>query len=88
MIQLPEKYKNAKILEESRDLVKIETRDGREFWIRKNESTAPTPSPAGVKHRGLKPKKIGFRDSDGTIYRNAEGQERAHVAFAARPRGF
>lgn len=84
---LPEKWARARILEESRNLVKLETLSGQEFWIRKNNFVAPAPKPE-ASHRGRKPKKIGFRDSDGTIYRNGEGRERMHAAFAARPRSF
>jgi hypothetical protein len=84
---LPEKYAGAKILEESPNLIKIEITSGSEFWIPRNKSAAPKPE-SGVVHRGRKPKKIGFRDKDGTIFYNAEGQERMHVAFAARPRSF
>jgi hypothetical protein len=87
MIQLPEKYKNAKILDESPSLIKIETPSGQELWIRKNESMAPAPKPEASRC-GRKPKKIGLRDSDGTIIYNADGQERMHVAFATRPRSF
>jgi len=94
MVTLPQKYAGATILEESTNLVLIETADGNSFWIRKNDNEFPAASkpepgaPRRYRGPGKKPKKLGFRDSDGTIYRTAEGQERLQLAFAARPRSF
>jgi hypothetical protein len=85
MIQLPEKYRNAKVLDQTPNLVLIETVDGNSFWVRRNNSVAPTSDP-GAAHCGKKPKRLGLRDSDGSIIYNAEGLERLHRGFAARPR--
>ena len=84
---LPEKYAGARILDESPSLIKIETPSGQELWIRKNESMVSKPEPRASR-RGKKPQKIGFRDKDGSIIYNADGQERMQRAFAARPRSF
>jgi len=84
---LPEKYRGATILDESPGLVLIETVEGNSFWIRKKESMAPKSEPRAGRH-GRKPNKLGFRDKDGTIIYNADGQERLQRAFAARPRSF
>jgi hypothetical protein len=87
---LPERYSGSTILEESPNLIKIETPSGREFWISKNNSVvAPKPdsgAPRRYRGPGKKFKNIGFRDSDGSINYNADGQERLQLAFAARPR--
>jgi hypothetical protein len=91
MIQLPERYAGSTILEESANLIKIETPSGHEFWIAKNNPVAPKPDPGAPRRYrgpGKKPKKLGFRDKDGTIFYNEDGQERQHAAFASRPRSF
>jgi hypothetical protein len=89
---LPERYAGSTILEESANLIKIETPSGHEFWIPKNNSVvAPKPesgAPRRYRGPGKKFKKIGFKDADGSIIYNAEGLERQHRAFAARPRSF
>jgi hypothetical protein len=84
---LPAKFAGATVLEESANLIKIETASGQEFWIPRNNSAAPKSEPRAGR-RGKQPTKLGFRDKDGVVYYNAAGQERLQRAFAARPRSF